>query len=281
MNWREQIGVEELKRQRPPRAAIVIVAIGLLACVVAAVATAGKGSGEAAHLEWVQKTPLPDSKAVPVPGGTQTMQLVKGFIRSTGTNVSGYNLFEVASYLEIEAEAPVHEAKVLCAIHAPHHAEIGQAYGGLRALYPRSSEKGVYKQEVPDQLSLDFSSHGYEFAIVEVSGLAERFTNERGVKVEWPEFEEGTEHIEYSIAGKPKKNLVLPFESVWRSTHPPETKVSCTLTNGSGKATVESEAALKKPPPIDEEKEELEQERRQEEQSAAEGETDEAGGEGE
>lgn len=282
MNWREEFGLDELKRERPPRGAIVIVVIGVVACLVAVLATAGKGSGEAAHLEWVQKTKLPDSKAVAVPGGTQKMQLVEGFIRSTGTNVSGYNLFEVASYLEIEAEAPIHESKVVCAIHAPHRAEIGQTYGGLRALYPRSSENGVYKQEVPYQLSLDFSSHGYEFAIVEVSGLAERFTTERGVKVEWPEFEEGTERIEYSIAGKPKRDLVLPFESIWRSTHAPEASVSCTLTNGTGKATVEQEAAMEKlPPPIDEEKEEEEQERRQEEKTAEEEETDEAGGEGE
>lgn len=282
MNWRELIGLDELKRERPPRAAIVIVVIGLLACAVAALATAGKSSSEAAHLEWVQKQLMPDSKAVAVPGGTEKMQLVDGFLRSTGSNVSGYNLFQTYAQLEIEAGAPLGKAHIICAIHAPHQAEIGQTYGGLRALYPRSSENGIFKQEVPEQLSLDFSSHGYEFALVEVGGLITKFTSERGVKLEWPKFEEGTEHLDYFIAGKPKHDLKLPFESIWRARKPPQASVDCTVKNEAGKATVATEAAMKRlPPPIDEEKEEEEQERRQEEKTSAEEETDEAGGEGE
>src|SRR4051812_19796614 len=39
---------------KPPRGALFVVAIGLVACVVAALATVGKGEGESAQLEWVQ-----------------------------------------------------------------------------------------------------------------------------------------------------------------------------------------------------------------------------------
>lgn len=283
MNWREVLGIDELKRERPPRGAIVIVLIGLLACLVAALATATGPTGDYAHLEWVQKTPMPDSKAVPVPGGTQKMRLVNGFIRSTGTNVSGYNLFQVATELEVEAEAPIGDAQILCSIHAPHNAEIGQTSGGLRALYPRSSEGGIFKQEEPKTVLIDFSSHGSEFAVLEVEDLPDMWTTERGVKLEWPEFEEGTEHLKYFIAGgKPKRDLILPFNSIWRATKAPAASVSCTVKTSAGKATVATEGEMKKtPPPIDEEKEEEEQERREEEQTAEEEETDEAGGEGE
>jgi hypothetical protein len=282
MNWREEFGLEELKRERPPRGAIVIVAIGLVACVVAVLATADKSSGEFAYLEWVQKIQLPDSKAVPVPGGTQKIQLVDGFIRSTGTNVSGYNAFQVATELRIEAGAPINESHIFCAIHGGHNAEIGRSQGGLRTLYPRSSD-GLFTQPGPEAVVLDFSSHGTEYAALEVSDLPDKWTNERGVKLEWPEYELGTEHLDYFIAGgKPKRDLVLPFNSIWRSTNAPEASVTCTLKSNAGKATVETEGGMEKlPPPIDEEAEEEEQERREEEDTTAEEETDEAGGEGE
>lgn len=283
MNWREQIGIEELKRERPPRGALIVVAIGLIACVVAALATqTGKGASEAANLEWVMSAPMPDSKAVNVPGGSQKMQLVGGVIRSTGSNISGRNLYQVANVLEIEAEAPISDSRVLCSIAAPGGAEIGHSGGGLRTLYPRSSETGIFGF-VLEPVVVDFSSHGYELALLEnEAGLPESFTNEQGVKVEWPEYEPGTEHLEYLIAGKPKRDMKLPFYSIWRSTVVPKAKVACTITTAAGKATVETAGELKRlPPPIDEEAEELNQEQREEEESSAEEESDEAGGEGE
>lgn len=283
MNWREEIGVEELKRERPPRGAVVIVVIGILACVVAAFASqTSKGASEAANLEWVMSAPMPDSKAVNVPGGSQKMQLVGGLIRSTGSNISGRNLYQVANVLEIEAEAPISDSRVVCSIAAPKGAEIGHSGGGLRTLYPRSSETGIFGF-VLEPVVVDFSSHGYELALLEnEAGLPESFTNEQGVKVEWPEYEPGTEHIEYLIAGKPKRDMKLPFYSIWRSTVTPKAKVACTLTTAAGKATVETQGELKHlPPPIDEEAEELNQEQREEEESSAEEEGDEAGGEGE
>ena len=74
-----------------------MVAVGLLACVVAALASTGKGEGEAANLEWVQSKEVPDSKPVAVPGGKGEMQLTETRIRATGTNVSGYSLFIASS----------------------------------------------------------------------------------------------------------------------------------------------------------------------------------------
>jgi hypothetical protein len=280
MNWREQIGVEELKRERPPRAAIVIVVIGLVACVVAVVATTGKGEGEAAHLEWVKTAKIPDSEAAKVPGGDQQMQLTDGQIRATGTNVSGYSLYQVIETLKIGAEAPLKKARIVCTMSVPHGVEIGHSAAGLRTLYPRSSE-GIYSQEVPETLLINFSSHSSELAVVEVGDVTSRWTTEKGVKLEWGEYEEGTEHLHYFIAGKPKRDLVLPFYAIWRATVVPKATTSCTVENEAGKATVKAAGELRHiPPPINEEAEEEERERREEE-TAKEGETTEAGGEGE
>ena len=269
----------ELKREPPPRAAIAVVIVGLLACAVAAYATTIENASEAAHLEWVQEASVPDSEPVKVPGGEQKMKLTDGLIRATGTNVSGYSLYQVATVLQIEKEAPTEEAKIVCSIAAPNGTEIGQSYYGLRALYPRSSETGIYKQLREERLSIDFSSHGHSYAILEVGDLPVRFTSEKGVKLEWPHYEKGTEHLEYTIAGKPKNTLRLAFNSVWKTTAVPKANISCTLKNIAGKATVTTKAALKKiSPPIDEEAEEANREVLEEEESS---EAEEAGGESE
>lgn len=259
----------EEKKNRLPRGALIIVAIGLIACLAAALLTTDEASGEAAQLEWVKKVPMADSKSVPLPG-SGTMQLTDGAIRTTGTNVSGYSLFRVSSQIRIDAGAPVGGGRILCDVSGDRGAEIAQTRGGLRATYPRSST-GLYTQEVPEVILLLFSSHGTELAVVELDGLPKHFSTEKGVKLEWPKFQPGVEHLEYFLpAGKPKQDLVLPFETIWRTASTPGAKVACTLTTSAGKATARTAVALQKiPPPIDEEAEEEKQEEREEGEAKA------------
>jgi hypothetical protein len=258
--------VADEKKNRPPRGALIIVAVGLIACVAAALLSTDEASGEAAQLEWVRKGPIAGSKPVPLPGGG-TMQL-DGEIRTTGTNVSGYSLFRVSSQLRIDAGAPVGGGRILCAVSGDKGAEIAQTRGGLRATYPRSST-GLYTQEVPEVILLLFSSHGTELAVVELDGLPEHWSTEKGVKLEWPKFQPGVEHLEYFLpAGKPKQDLVLPFQTIWRTTSPPGAKVACTLTTSAGNATVRTAGALQSvAPPINEEAEEEKQEEREEQEA--------------
>jgi len=262
--------VADEKKNRPPRGALIVVAVGLIACVAAALLSTDEASGEAAQLEWVRKAPIADSKPVSLPGGG-TMRLTGGAIRTTGTNVSGYSLFRVSAQIQIDAGAPVGSGRILCAVSGDGRAEIAQTRGGLRATYPRSST-GLFTQEVPEVILLFFSSHGTELAVVELDGLPEHFSTEKGVKLEWPKFQPGVEHLEYFLpAGKPKQDLALPFETIWRSTSPPGAKVSCTLTTSAGKATARTSGALKGiAPPINEEAEEEKREEREEEEAEAE-----------
>jgi hypothetical protein len=252
---------EPSQETRIPRGALIVIAVGLLASVAAALLTTGKGSGEAANLEWVKRVSMPDSRPAEVPGGGGSMRLTVGTIRATGTNVSGYSLFRVSSTLRIDEGTPIGSGRVVCAVKSLRGAEIAQTSGGLRATYPRSSI-GLYNQEVPEVILLDFSSHGTELAVLELDGLPGHFTTEKGVKLEWPEYVPGTEHLEYFLpAGKPKQELVLPFETVWRATAAAGAKVSCTLTTGAGEATVRTAGEMGSiPPPIDEEAEEEKQE---------------------
>jgi hypothetical protein len=256
---------------RPPRGALIVIAVGLFACVVAALLSTDKASGEAADLEWVQRVPMADSRPAPLPGGS-SMQLVDGSIRTTGLNVSGYSLFRASSRLRIDAGAPIGGGRILCSASGAGGAEVAQSAGGLRATYPRSTT-GLFNQEVPEAILLEFSSHGTELAVLELDGLPPHFSTEKGVKLEWPKYEAGTEHLEYFLPdGKPKQDLLLPFDTVWRTTSAPGAKVACTLTTSAGKATVRTGLMLKKvPPPIDEEAEEENRERTEEEAEEKEG----------
>jgi hypothetical protein len=256
---------------RPPRGALIVVAVGLLACVAAALLATSPGEGQAAQLEWVKQAPIPDSAPVEVPGGGGEMQLVDGEIKATGSNFSGYALFVVESTLRIDGGSPVGDGRVLCSVAARGRAEIAQSANGLRATYPRSSEAGIFSQDVPETLLIDFSARGGAVVLLEPDQFP-GFTTERGVKLEWPEYEEGTENLKYFIAGgKPKRDLVLPFYTIWKTTSPPAASISCTLTTGAGEATVRTAGKLAAfPPPIDEEAEEENEEEAEEEDEEAE-----------
>lgn len=255
--------------RRPPRGALVVVAVGLIACLVAALASTGKGEGEAANLEWVKKADGPDSKPVAIPGGGGEMQLTDTRIRATGTNVSGYALYIAYSKLTVSAGSPIGEGHIVCRVKAPRGTEVAQSAGGLRGSYPRSSDAGIYNQEVPETVLMDFSSKGTELAVLEFPDRPARFTTERGVKVQWPTYKVGEERIKYVVVGKPKQDLELPFFTIWRSQDVPSAEVSCTVETSAGEATASTSVAMDQhTPPIDEEAEEIKEEEREEAEEA-------------
>jgi hypothetical protein len=260
---------------RIPRGAIAVVVIGIIATIAAAVLTGGGASGDSAHLEWVQQSAIPDSKPVAVPGSQEAkMQLIDGKMQATGTNVAGYSLFRVLSTVKIEKGVKIAKGVLLCSIHAPRSGTlIAQSTGGLRMTYPRSSETGIYGQTVEEEvLAGRFASHGHPSAVLEVGGdLPERYTTVQGVKLEWPEYEAGTEHLEYLLPeGTPKVAIELPFYTIWKTTRRPAAEVSCKLTTAAGDATVSTEGSLPRiSPAIDEEAEEAKQEERAETEEAS------------
>ncbi len=265
-----------------PRGAIAVVVVGIIATIAAAVLSGGGGSGSAAHLEFVQKGKIPDSKAVLVPGSkTAKMQLVGGTIKATGTNVANYSLFRVLSIVKIDAGGRI-GGELLCSMHATRRGTlIAQSEGGLRMLYPRSSEAGVIGQEVPNTILAKFASHGHLLAELEeiTEDMPEKFTTIEGVKVGWPEYEVGTEHVLYHLPhGRAKTTVELPFYTVWKTQKAPAAKIACTLETKLGKATVETEGSLPISPPINEEAEEAAREER-EETAKASGESEESEGE--
>jgi hypothetical protein len=259
---------------RIPRGAIAVVVVGIVATIAAALLTGGGGGGDYAHLEWVQQRPIPDSKAVDLPGTDEAkMKLINGKIQATGENVAHYELFRILQTVRIDKGVKISKGKLLCSVHATRTGTlITQSSGGLRMTYPRSSETGIYGQPVEEEVLAEFASHGHEFAVLEVgSDLPEKYTTVQGVKLAWPEYEAGTEHLEYLLPeGTPKAAIELPFYTIWKTTKPPAATIACELTTAEGKATVETEASLANTsPPIDEEAEEAKREEKEESEEAS------------
>jgi hypothetical protein len=242
---------------RIPRGALIVVAVGLVACLAAAVLANDKLAGSATEVEWVEEAPMADSKPVSLPDGSGKMQLEDGLFKASGTNASDYELYRVSTVLRIDAGSRVGSARINCTMKATEGTEVGQTPNS-RASYPRSSES-LFAQELPETVLVDFSSKGAELAVLDFTDLfQEGFSSERGVKLEWPEHVEGEEGWQWFLPpGPPKQDLVLPFGSVWRTTTIPAAKVACTVTTGAGKATVRTEGKLdKRSEPIDEEEDE-------------------------
>ena len=102
---------------RPPRGALAVVAIGLIATVAAALLSTTKIIGVVA-LEWEKTVPIPASRDVEIPGGG-AMRIGHSQLSVTEENVSGYKIFRVSAVLSIDAGSAVGQARVNCRHRRP------------------------------------------------------------------------------------------------------------------------------------------------------------------
>ncbi len=227
---------------RPPRGALAVIAVGLLACIFAALLSTDKPLG-AATLEWVEESSLPDPKPAAIPGGGE-MTLSNAAIRSTEPNAGDYTLFRSSALLTIDAGSAVGQGRLRCTIAVPKRTIIAKTQKS-RASYPRSSEN-LADQEIHDTSLIEFSSHSTDLASVEIGDvLGTRYTREPGIVVEWPPFRIGRQTWQLGLpAGRPQEPLRLPFISIWRTTVTPAARISCTIETAAGSATVHTAGAL-------------------------------------
>jgi hypothetical protein len=230
---------------RPPRGALIVVAVGLLASLAAALLTNEDLVG-AATLEWTSSSDVPDSKPIEIPGSGMTMRLVDAQLRATEPNFAGYKLYRSSSVLEIDAGAPVGHGRIHCTTRVPKRVIVAKTTQ-RRAAFPvsTSDEAKLQKQEVKENLLLEFNARGSELALLEFEDAFDDYTNVDGVKVEWPPFHPGREEWRWFLpAGQPAEPLRLGFASVWRTRETPAAQTTCTLTTDAGSATVRTGATL-------------------------------------
>jgi hypothetical protein len=226
----------------PPRGALAVIAVGLLATAAAWLLSTDKPLGAVA-LDWEAKTPLPDSRRVEIPGGG-AMRIVDAGIRATEDNFAGYRLFRVASVLEIEAGSAVGQARLSCLNRVPRRAIPTKTPKEIRGAYPRSSEE-LADQEVSDAVIVEFNSHGVDSAALELGDAFARFTDRSGIVVEWAPYRLAVHRWDLGLPpGSPEEPMELGFASIWRTSVRPAATVSCTIETAAGEATATTRGAL-------------------------------------
>jgi hypothetical protein len=236
--------MKEALNSRPPRGALAVVAVGLVATVAAAALATEGPVGSAAELFWEAKTPLPDSRQAAIPGGG-TMRLSEAGVRATEPNFSGYRLYRVAGVLTIGTGSAVGQGRVRCTTRVPGSALVAHTPGS-RAAYPRSSSgESLTKQEVPEKVLVEFNSHGTDLAVLDLADAFDTFTDRRGVVVSWTPYRKGVQEWQWGLPrGRPAQPLELGFASFWRTTATPAARISCTVETAGGSATVRTAGAL-------------------------------------
>jgi hypothetical protein len=238
--------VSALTESQPPRGAIVVVAVGLVACVAAWLLSTDEVGGSSVAIEWAQRAPLPNSQPAAIPGGG-AMRLEEGGLRATETNVNGERIYRATSVLLIEAGSAVGQARVNCMMRGGQGAELGRTVDS-RGAFPRSSgEYNLTKQEVPGSVGVRLPIQGAEFASVEMGDAFDTFTNTPGVVVSWLPYRTASQEWQWGLPeGRPQAPITLGFATFWRATGEPSVDASCTLETGAGKATVRSGGELRR-----------------------------------
>jgi hypothetical protein len=231
------------KENRPPRGALVVIAIGLIATLAAAALATDEAGGSSVAIEWVTRTPIPDSPAAPIPGGG-SMRLEEGGLRASEDNIEGERVFRAASVLRIEARSAVGQARVRCRMSGGG-AELGRTVNS-RGAFPRSSgEYSLTKQEVPGSIGIRLPIQGAEFASLEMGDAFPAFTDLPGVVVSWLPHRTHSQEWQWGLPqGRLREPLALGFASFWRTSGQASAEASCTVETAAGKAAVRTAGEL-------------------------------------
>lgn len=225
---------------RPPRGALAVVAVGLLATVVAAWLSTDDVGGSSVKLEWEARKELPDSAPATIPGGGE-MRLEDVGLRATERNINAERVFRATAVLRIEAGSAVGQGRVRCQMGSGGDYELGRTVNS-RGAFPRSSgEYNLTKQDVPGSVGIKFHSNGAEYASLPFDDTFPVFTDKPGVVVSWDTFSPTEQGWQWGLPeGRPEEPLKLGFATFWRGTATPQIEAECTVENASGAASVET-----------------------------------------
>ena len=236
--------VEPAADTRPPRGALAVIAVGLVASFAAALLATDESGGSSVRSNGRRVRPCPTPLPAAIPGGG-SMQLDEAGLRATEDNVSGERVFRVTAVLKIEAGSAVGQARVRCRMRGGG-AELGRTVDS-RGAFPRSTgEYSLTKQEVPESVGVRFHSSGAEYASLELGDAFETFTDLRGVVVSWDTYRTDSQEWQWGLPeSRPREPLALGLASFWRTTKPPAAGISCTVENATGSARVATAGSLR------------------------------------
>ena len=227
------------RQRRPPtpRGALIVVAVGLLACVVAALLAAPtRARAKRPISNGCRRAPMPGLEGRSRSPAAGRDAADRGAIRATGTNVSGYSLFRVPVDAEDRRRRPDRRRPHPLLVKAPRGTESPRARAVCACSYPRSTEDGIFNQEVPETVLADFSSHGAELAVLEFEDLPATLHHRRGRQGRVAELQ--GRHRAHEILPRRRQAEAGPGTALLHDLENdgvPAAKISCTLTPAPAK----------------------------------------------
>jgi len=236
--------MDRLTESRPPRGALAVIAIGLIATFAAAALATDESGGSSVEIEWMARAEIPDSPRATIPGGG-SMRLEQGVLRASEDNIEGERIFRASSVLRVATGSAVGQARVRCRMSGGG-AELGRTVNS-RGAFPRSSgEYNLTKQGVPESVGIRLPIQGAEFASLEMGDAFPTFTDLPGVIVSWKPHRTYSQGWQWGLPeGRLQKPLALGFAGFWRTSSGVSAQISCTLETDAGRAMVRTAGALK------------------------------------
>jgi hypothetical protein len=232
---------------RPPRGALVVIAVGLIATFAAAALATESAGGSSVELEWAGRAPLPDSRPAAIPGGG-SMRLAEAGLRASEENILGERVFRATAVLTIDAGSATGQARVRCRTRAGDGADLARTVNS-RGAFPRSSgEYNLTKQEVPTSVGVRFPISGAEYASLPLEDAFSTFTDLPGVVDSWAPYSPTSQEWQWGLPkGRPAQPLRLGLASFWRTPGTPQAQIACALENSDGSATVHTAGRMTEP----------------------------------
>lgn len=218
----------------PPRGALAVIAVGLLACIAAALLTTEEPLG-ATELNWESRLRLPGSKPTAIPGGGE-VRIINPTIRATSSNGGGYKLYRVSGALTLLREQAPGARRASCRVRVPSGALLTHT-GNKVAAYPLPSEE-LLAQPVPARSEIQFIVGGASTATVSLDDAFRRFANRRGVGVSWGPRGPTTQQWRWTLPPSHAASITLAFASIWRTDARAGAQISCTLGTDAGIANL-------------------------------------------
>ena len=142
------------------------------------------------------------------------MQLIEGETRP-GTNDSGYSLFQIAAVLKIDKGVKIDPGRIRCSLESDQRRDRPTS-GGLRACI-RAPTKPASTASPAGNAGCSNSPRTARTCDLSKSKTCRQLHHEQGVKLEWPEYEVGTEHLQYFLPRQAEERPRLPFYTIWKS----------------------------------------------------------------
>jgi len=234
----------DVLESRPPRGALIVIAVGLIATLAAALLATDSSGGSSVTVEWAAHAPLPDSRVAAIPGGG-SMQLRDGGMRASEDNLEGERIYRLVSVLRLAPDSAVGQGRVRCRMTGGPGAELGRTVNS-RGAFPRSSgEYNLTKQDVPGSVGVRLPIEGAEYASLDMEDAFEVFTDLPGVVVSWMPVHTHSQEWQWGLPkGSLQQPLELGFATFWRTAGELRARVSCTVQTATGSAAVATAGRL-------------------------------------